>query len=183
MTIDLIWQIAHDLIGAACDVLGEAGQAVPDRVFVDVNDPPLAPLGESGCESQIAIGVIGPTIASAPQLNTTASNPRGPCALVWAATFPIVLSRCYEPAAHELPSPAEVDIAGREHLRDGWQLARGMGYRWARGTLVPSLGEDQNCSSIRFLDMRSLGPQGGIRAWRLPIQVLLPGTYDPQTGE
>lgn len=189
--IDFLYTLAWDLLDTAGSILDEEALKAPQRRAVDVGAKPLPPLAlseddtaETQCMDQMNVVVNGPFPATPTQivsiLPTSAPGQQG---FIWAADFRLTLWREHGVAFVEQPRPTLLDQAARAHLRDAWQLARGLAYRATHPhdyPIFPRINVEQCASmTLTFQGITPEGPSGGVRGMTLPIRLLLADHYTP----
>lgn len=191
--IDLLYRLARDLLDAGADVLAEGSRPVPERRVIETGTVINAPVtGKGTCAGdQLVVVSSGLRLSPVPPLTSSASaRARRPSAMVWSTTLTLCLHRCHAPSLKATPSPQESTDAAGEWMLDGWQLARGLAYRWRSQTLLPSLGSaspaiaaaEANNATVTLGDGTPVNPQSGIAGWSFPVTLLLPDIYTAATA-
>lgn len=181
--LNLLTVIAEDLLQSTVEVLQEAGLDAPRRRFVEM--PPItAPIawGAGDCEGQLNV-MIGPPVPSQLFRQVRGRSGTQACGHAWDVTFNVTLHRCFD-IHHEYPKARDLAVIAAAQAADGWQLARGLAFRWAKSELTPryTASDEPPCNWSQLGSLQIFQKEGGIRGWLVPVTMLVTDTYDPETG-
>ena len=166
MADDRLYVLGQTLLDEAASLLLAAGREVPDRQYV-ANGPP--PDVAWDCR-QLTVALVR-LFSGTPGLERTGrvAGGFGPCATIWSAEYLIELVRCVAGLDDQGDSPdaTVIDAEAATLLTDLYVLQQGLADAAAAGEL------GARCDDVAIGNVTLVGPEGGMAAVRVPIQVQL----------
>jgi len=158
-----LYHLCNNILQFAASLLNPP----PERLYVSHGPPPWdAGLDDSGCRSQLTVGVDRVRSSVQPTLNQLL--PQGSKQTVPVADIELTLLRCaVTMTGREIPGASILDDEAQQLAMEGQALWGGLVTASMDGTLFPNMYTGQ----FIWRGMEAVGPNGGLAGWKMTLEV------------